>query len=148
MKKTITKKQREAIDASWERQKAEREKEYTKFDRKYILARLGIYLPNLFASNYNRTRHPFWKQLYDEVSTFDWNRMAKELTTDDLVLLYSNYDSDGIVYEDHNHDWGTSNAYDLDEEDVKDFKEIPCKDPFTVDLALIFWLKWKTIIPF
>ena len=148
MEKTITKKQREAIDASWERQKAEREKEYTKFDRKYILARLGIYLPNLFASNYNRTRHPFWKQLYDEVSTFDWNRMAKELTTDDLVLLYSNYDSDGIVYEDDNHDWGTSNAYDLDEEDVKDFKEIPCKDPFTVDLALIFWLKWKTIIPF
>lgn len=138
MEKTITKKQREAIDASWERQKAEREKEYTKFDRKYILARLGIYLPNLFASNYNRTRHPFWKQLYDEVSTFDWNRMAKELTTDDLVLLYSNYDSDGIVYEDDNHDWGTSNAYDLDEEDVKDFKEIPCKDPFTVDLALIF----------
>ena len=148
MEKTITKKQRQAIDASWERQKAEREKEYTKFDRKYILARLGIYLPNLFASNYNRTRHPFWKQLYDEVSTFDWNRMAKELTTDDLVLLYSNYDSDGIVYEDDNHDWGTSNAYDLDEEDVKDFKEIPCKDPFTVDLALIFWLKWKTIIPF
>ena len=148
MEKTITKKQREAIDASWERQKAEREKEYTKFDRKYILARLGIYLPNLFASNYNRTRHPFWKQLYDEVSTFDWNRMAKELTTDDLVLLYSNYDSDGVVYEDDNHDWGTSNAYDLDEEDVKDFKEIPCKDPFTVDLALIFWLKWKTIIPF
>lgn len=138
MEKTITKKQREAIDASWERQKAEREKEYTKFDRKYILARLSVYLPSLFASNYNRTRHPFWKELYDEVSTFDWKRMAKELTTDDLVLLYSNYDSDGIVYEDDRHDWGTPNAYDLDEEDVRDFKEIPCKDPFTVDLAIIF----------
>ena len=148
MEKTITKKQREAIDASWERQKAEREKEYTKFDRKYILARLSVYLPSLFASNYNRTRHPFWKELYDEVSTFDWKRMAKELTTDDLVLLYSNYDSDGIVYEDDRHDWGTPNAYDLDEEDVRDFKEIPCKDPFTVDLAIIFWLKWKSIIPF
>ena len=138
---------REKINEQREAQKAKREKQYLKRDRKYILAKLGVYLPNLYATNYNRTRHPFWKEMYEEVSTYDWARMNKELTTDDLVYLYSCYDSDGIVYEDDRHDWGTPNAYDLDEEDIKDFKPIPCKDPFWVDLALLRKFK-GTIIPF
>ena len=136
----LTMEKQEKINASREAQKVKREKEYRKKDRKYILGKLSLYLPNLFASNYNRTKHPFWKEMYEEVSTFDWARMNQELTTDDLVYLYSCYDSDGIVYDD-NH------QYDLDEEDVKDFKEIPCKDPMWVDIALC--MKYKdTIIPF
>jgi hypothetical protein len=130
----------EKINASREAQKAKREKQYRKKDRKYILGKLSLYLPNLFAENYNRTKHPFWKEMYEEVSTFDWARMNQEMTTDDLVLLYSCYDSDWIVYED-------KRDYDLDEEDIKEFKEIPCKEAWLVDMALC--MKYSdTIIPF
>ena len=100
----LTMEKQEKINASREAQKVKREKEYRKKDRKYILGKLSLYLPNLFASNYNRTKHPFWKEMYEEVSTFDWARMNQELTTDDLVYLYSCYDSDGIVYDD-NHQY-------------------------------------------
>ena len=78
--------------------------------------------------------------MYEEVSTYDWARMNQELTTDDLVYLYSCYDSDWIVYED-------DRDYNLDEEDIKEFKEIPCKEPMWIDIALCMEYK-GTIIPF
>lgn len=81
-------KKRKEISDSREKQKAEWEKEYTKEDRKYILQRLKLFLPNLFASNYNRTKHPFWKDEYEFITTFDRKRLEKELSTDDLCQLY------------------------------------------------------------
>lgn len=69
--------------------------------------------------------------------------MAKEVSTDDLCLLYNSYDTDGYIYEDKTdyskRDW-------RDEEYEKDYKPIPCKDPWAVDMALLF--NYKTDLPF